>query len=96
MITVEGNRNKKRIKTEAGRFRGREISGRFDAADDLVERMIATPTQRFKKKLTSLKHSRRFVRWGESSGLAGELETLLQDLKAGVNDPLTGVEMGQR
>ncbi len=67
-----------------------------DEADDLIELLIATPkenVQRFKQKLSGLKHSRRFVDWRGASGFARELEMLLQDLKAGVDDPLTGIEL---
>jgi hypothetical protein len=55
------------------------LTGKTDIADDLVERMLATPKeniQRFRKKLNSLKRTRRFVRWSASSGLARELENL--------------------
>jgi hypothetical protein len=37
-----------------------------DTVDDLIERLIATPAeniQQFKRKLSSLKRSRRFVDW---------------------------------
>ncbi len=67
-----------------------------DEADDLIEQMIATPkenVQRFKQKLSDLKHSRRFIDWRGASGFARELEILLQDLKSGVDDPITGVEL---
>jgi hypothetical protein len=67
-----------------------------DEADDLIEQLIATPkenVQRFKKKLSGLKHSRRFIDWRGASSFARELEMLLQDLKAGVDDPLNGVEL---
>ena len=67
-----------------------------DEADDLIEQLIATPKeniQRFKKKLSGLKRRRRFIGWRESAGFARELEMLLQDLKSGVDDPLTGVEL---
>ena len=73
-----------------------EIAVLNDAADDLVERLIATPKeniQRFKKKLTVLKRSKRFIDWRGSSGFARDLTMLLQDLKSGDSDPLTGVEM---
>lgn len=63
-----------------------------DEADDLIERLIATPrenVQRFKKKLSSLKRSRRFIDWRGSAGFARELEMLLQDLKSGVDDPIS-------
>ena len=64
--------------------------------DDLIEQLIATPkenVQRFKKKLSGLKHSRRFIDWRGTSSFARELEMLLQDLKSGVDDPLAGVEL---
>ena len=67
-----------------------------DEADDLIEQLIATPKeniQRFKRKLAGLKRRRRFIGWRESAGFARELEMLLQDLKAGVNDPVTGIEL---
>lgn len=58
--------------------------------------MIATPKEdikRFKAKLSGLKRSRRFIRWGESAGLARELKSLLQELQTGVDDPRTGAEL---
>jgi hypothetical protein len=51
-----------------------------DEADDLIEQLIATPkenVQRFKKKLSSLKHSSRFIDWRGAAGFARELEMLL-------------------
>lgn len=73
-----------------------DLAVHSDKADDLIERLIATPkenVQRFKKKLSSLKHSRRFVDWRGAAGFARELEMLLQDVKAGVDDPLAGIEL---
>ncbi|HPJ26418.1 MAG TPA: hypothetical protein PLW97_08515 [Synergistaceae bacterium] len=67
-----------------------------DEADDLIEQLIATPmenVQRFKKKFSDLKHSRRFIDWRGASDFAQGLEMLLQDLKSGVEDPLAGVEL---
>jgi len=67
-----------------------------DETDDLIELLIATPEEnvhRFKKKLSSLKHSRRFIDWGGASSFARQLEMLLQEVKAGVDDPLTGIEL---
>lgn len=67
-----------------------------DEADDLIEQLIATPTenvQRFKKKLSGLKRRKRFISWRESASFSRELEMLLQDLKSGVDDPITGVEL---
>jgi hypothetical protein len=57
---------------------------------------IDTPkenVQRFKKKFSGLKRSRRFIDWRGAAGFARELEMLLQDLKSGVDDPITGVEL---
>ncbi len=73
-----------------------ELAVHSDLADDLIERLLATPKeniQRFKRKLSGLKRSKRFIDWRGAAGFARELEMLLQDLKAGVNDPLTGVEL---
>ena len=67
-----------------------------NAADDLVERMIAAPEeniQRFKKKLSSIKRSQRFIGWRESSGFAAELQAMLNDLRAGVSDPSVGIKL---
>ncbi|PIE89386.1 MAG: hypothetical protein CR997_11715 [Acidobacteria bacterium] len=72
------------------------IAVHSDEADDLIEQLIATPKeniQRFKQKLSSLKHSRRFVDWRGAASFAWELKILLQDLKFGVDDPLTGIEL---
>ncbi|MEI6214977.1 MAG: DUF6880 family protein [Desulfuromonadales bacterium] len=73
-----------------------ELASCNDAADDLVERLIATPQEnikRFKAKLAGLKRSRRFIGWSESAGFARGLKTLLEDLHAGVEDPRTGAEL---
>ncbi|MBI9113344.1 lipopolysaccharide assembly protein LapB [Maridesulfovibrio ferrireducens] len=67
-----------------------------ETADGLVERLIATPTesvQRFKYKLSSLRKSGDFVSWKAALGFARELCALLDDLKAGVTDPCTGVSL---
>ncbi|MEH0021450.1 MAG: DUF6880 family protein [Desulfobacter sp.] len=73
-----------------------ELAVHSQDADDLVERLIATPgenAQRFKKKLARLKRSKRFINWRGVAEFARGLEALLQDLKAGIQDPLTGVEL---
>lgn len=67
-----------------------------DEADDLIEQLVATPKeniQRFKKKLSGLKQSRRFIDWRGAAGFSRELEMLLQNLRTGVDDPLTGIEL---
>ena len=73
-----------------------ELAIQSDATDDMVDRLIATPqenTVRFREKLSKLKHSRYFVDWREALSFSRELEALLQDLKAGVSDPLTRVKL---
>lgn len=73
-----------------------DLALQSDAADDLVARLIATPREnvkRFKRKLAGLKRAKQYIDWRRVSGFARELSTLLEDLKAGVSDPLTGVEM---
>lgn len=73
-----------------------DLAVHSEEADDLIEQLIATPKeniQRFKEKLSSLKHSRRFIDWRGATGFSRELEMLLQDVKAGVDDPLMGIEL---
>ncbi len=65
-------------------------------ADDMIELLISKPkenVQRFKEKLSDLKHSSRFIGWQQIDEFAWELERLLQEVKAGVDDPLTGIEL---
>ena len=65
-------------------------------ADDLIEQLTATPKeneQRFKRKLSSLQHSGRFIDYQESYRFSLELQMLLKDLQAGVDDPLTGMKL---
>ena len=65
-------------------------------AHEMVENLIASPDEKiqiFKSKITKLKRSRRFIRWGESSGFANTLEILLMNLKDSISDPLTGVKL---
>lgn len=73
-----------------------DLAVHFDEADDLIEQLIATPkenVQRFKKKLSSLKRRKRFIGWRESASFSRKLEMLLQDLKSGVDDPITGLKL---
>lgn len=73
-----------------------DLAAHSDETDDLIEQLIATPkqnVQQFKKKLSGLKRRKRFIGWRESASFSRELEMLLQDLKSGVDDPLTGVEL---
>ncbi len=73
-----------------------ELAVHYNAADELVRRLTASADEniiRFKQKLSNLTQSDDFVDWRESSRFASELEMLLQDLDAGVTDPLTGLEL---
>jgi hypothetical protein len=73
-----------------------ELAGRDEFADDLVERLIATPQDnigRFRAKLSALQQGRPFIDWRQSADFARELENLLEDLRAGVTDPRTGTEL---
>lgn len=73
-----------------------ELSANHEEARNLVQRLVATPKdniQRYKKRLSSIKRRQKFVHWNESKEFAGELESVLDDLEAGVNDPKTGVEL---
>ena len=71
-----------------------ELAARSRDADDMIKRMTASPSdniKRFKTKLASIKRARRFIDWRGISDFARELEQMLSDLEAGVNDPKTGV-----
>jgi len=46
-----------------------------------------------KSHLSTLKHSKRFVRWGESAGLARELRVLLQQIEEQVEDAQAGCKL---
>jgi hypothetical protein len=73
-----------------------ELAQRDTFANDLVDRLVALPTenlQRFNAKLAALKHPRHFISYRESAGFARELEEALQDLRSGVEDPRIGIEL---
>ncbi len=73
-----------------------ELAARHDDVADWLERMVASPTEnveRFKAKLAALKRRRRFIGWSESTAYAHELSDLLEDLKAGVENPTVGAEL---
>lgn len=72
------------------------LATRSESADAMIERLIATPDETqagFKRKLASLKRSRRFFDWSEIGHFVEQLGQLLDDLQACVSDPLMGVEM---
>ena len=73
-----------------------ELADRDEAAQHLVDRLITTPKETLKQvksKLSKLKRSRKFISWRESADFARELEDVLKDIKAGLNDSRAGVEM---
>ncbi|NLN77132.1 MAG: hypothetical protein GX139_12610 [Armatimonadetes bacterium] len=73
-----------------------ELAAWSDEADDMVKRATADPSEnikRFKSRLAGLKRTRRFIDWRGASDFARNLERMLADLEAGVDDPKTGVEM---
>ncbi len=68
---------------------------RCDTANEIVERMIATPEENrksFRRKIAGLKRSTRFVDWREADSLADKLEGLLDHLRTFVEDPREGTE----
>ncbi len=76
-----------------------ELTGLYDEADQLVEKLTATPKEkvkRFKTKLTGLKRARRFVDWREIGGFAWKLQGMLADLEESVPDGTTGVGLVAR
>jgi len=73
-----------------------EMAGFSEEANELVERLVATPQEkvgRFKTRLTELKNSDFFYNWRYASSFARELEGLLEDLANTVQDGKTGVEL---
>lgn len=73
-----------------------ELAAHSDEVDDMVKRVTAGQSEnikRFKSKLAGLKRSRRFIDWRGASDFARELERMLADLEAGVDDPKNGVDM---
>lgn len=49
--------------------------------------------KRLRAKLAGLKRTRRFISRRETPEFAGELEALLEDMKAGISDPRAGAEL---
>jgi len=73
-----------------------ELTKTSETALDQVERMVSEPEeniQRFKKELSSIKRSQYYYKWDETEYFARKLGGLLEDLKAGVKDPDTGLEL---
>ncbi len=73
-----------------------DLAEQSDSAEAMINRLIATPEEAvalFKKKMVSVKRSKRFIDWREVGHFANELDGLLDDLEASVSDPLTGVNL---
>lgn len=73
-----------------------EASQQHDFVRDKIDQLISTPQEnvkRFKKKLSSLKRSTRFISWRDIQEFTHELEMILQDLKVGIEDPDVGLEL---
>jgi hypothetical protein len=73
-----------------------ELAASNKEAAETVKRMASSSSddaKRFKAKLAGLKKARRFIDWSGASCFARELEQMLADLGAGIDDPETGVEM---
>lgn len=73
-----------------------ELADRHADVADWIERMTASPkenVERFKAKLAALKRRTRFIGWSESAAYARELSDLLENLRAGVEDPKLGTEL---
>ena len=73
-----------------------ELAAWDKRAESKMQRMTAAPSEnvgRFKRKLAALKKRNGFIDWRGSTGFARELEFMLDDLEAGLEDPRTGVEL---
>lgn len=73
-----------------------ELAVHDDNAYEVVERLIAPKGQnvvRFQNKLASLRDSRQFYDWRRIGEFTTKLSQLLQDLKAGEDDPAIGLDL---
>ena len=73
-----------------------QTAAQISSVDDLIDHLVATPvenTGRFKTKLSRLSRKRGFVDWNKAYDFSLELELMLEDLKAGTDDPVKGVEL---
>jgi tetratricopeptide (TPR) repeat protein len=71
-----------------------DLAVHSDAAVELIERLLSTPDeniQRIRSKLSDLKGLDHFYSWREIAAFSRELGMLLQDIKASVADPVTGL-----
>lgn len=71
-----------------------ELAEQTEEGEDLVHRLVATPKEsedKFKAKLAAVKRFRGFGDWRVVPDFAASLRRLLDDLRAGVQDPKTGL-----
>jgi len=69
---------------------------RVGEVHEAVERLISSPEEnreRFLNRLGRLRRSRKFYDWRTASELAGELEGMLEDLRAARPEPKEGLEL---
>ena len=73
-----------------------ELADQCEQAEMLVQRMTSPPAEnlaRFTARLRSLTSSGRYISWRGAAEFARQLEGLLRDLQAAVDDPRTGCEL---
>lgn len=73
-----------------------ELSEHNDAVSAKLERMTTSPKdniRRFKSKLSGLKRGKNFVQWRYSKSFAEDLSSMLEDIKAGIDDPVEGIKL---
>lgn len=76
-----------------------ELASRCEAGEDFIDRLLLPQSESYKyfsTELTKLANSDRFIPWKHSMSFAQELEQLLDDIKAKVNDPEAGVNLASR
>ena len=86
------------IKLGADRLAEELIKLAFRVAEvyETVERLISSPEEnrdRFLKRLGKLRRGRKFYDWRTAPELAGELEGMLEDLRAACPEPKQGLEL---
>ena len=73
-----------------------KLAEQNEEVDDYMEHILSTPSEnvvRFKAKLAGLKRRTRFITWAESRYFAQDLETMLENLEAGIKTPEEGLEL---
>jgi hypothetical protein len=73
-----------------------ELAEKYDGVNSHIKLLTATPKeniQRFKRKLSALKRSKKFIDWRSTAKFCQDLKGLLHNLELGVDDPLTGIKL---